>query len=145
VRGGGHNVAGMAVIDDGLVIDLSPMRGVRIDASGRSVHVQGGATWADVDAVTAPLGLAAPGGVVSETGVAGLALSGGVSHQRRRHGMTVDNLVSARSSSPTAAGSGRAPTSMPTCTGRCAAVAATSASSRPSSCACTSSGPRCSP
>jgi FAD/FMN-containing dehydrogenase len=95
VRGGGHNVAGTAVVDDGLVIDLSAMRGVRIDASGRTVHVQGGATWADVDRVTAPLGLAAPGGVVSETGVAGLALSGGVSHQRRRDGMTVDNLVSA--------------------------------------------------
>ena len=95
VRGGGHNVAGTAVVDDGLVIDLSAMRGVRIDASGRTVHVQGGATWADVDRVTAPLGLATPGGVVSETGVAGLALSGGVSHQRRRDGMTVDNLVSA--------------------------------------------------
>ena len=95
VRGGGHNVAGTAVVDDGLVIDLSAMRGVRIDASGRTVHVQGGATWADVDRVTTPLGLATPGGVVSETGVAGLALSGGVSHQRRRDGMTVDNLVSA--------------------------------------------------
>ena len=95
VRGGGHNVAGTAVVDDGLVIDLSAMRSVRIDASGATVHVQGGATWADVDRVTAPLGLAAPGGVVSETGVAGLALSGGVSHQRRRDGMTVDNLVSA--------------------------------------------------
>jgi FAD/FMN-containing dehydrogenase len=95
VRGGGHNVAGTAVVEDGLVIDLSAMRGVRIDASGRTVHVQGGATWADVDRVTAPLGLATPGGVVSETGVAGLALSGGVSHQRRRDGMTVDNLVSA--------------------------------------------------
>jgi FAD/FMN-containing dehydrogenase len=95
VRGGGHNVAGTAVVDDGLVVDLSAMRAVCVDASGRSVHVQGGATWADVDGVTAPLGLAAPGGVVSETGVAGLALSGGVSHQRRRDGMTVDNLVSA--------------------------------------------------
>ncbi|HEX2105198.1 MAG TPA: FAD-binding oxidoreductase [Solirubrobacteraceae bacterium] len=95
VRGGGHNVAGTALIDDGLVIDLSAMRAVRIDPSGRTVHVQGGATWADVDRVTAPLGLAAPGGVVSETGVAGLALSGGVSHQRRRDGMTIDNLVSA--------------------------------------------------
>lgn len=95
VRGGGHNVAGTASVDDGLVIDLSPMRGVRLDESGRTVHVEGGATWADVDRVTAPLGLAAPGGVVSETGVAGLALSGGVSHQRRRDGMTVDNLVSA--------------------------------------------------
>ncbi len=95
VRGGGHNVAGTAVVDDGLVIDLSTMRDVRVDAQAGTVHVAGGATWADVDAVTAPLGLATPGGVVSETGVAGLALSGGVSHQRRRDGMTVDNLVSA--------------------------------------------------
>jgi FAD/FMN-containing dehydrogenase len=95
VRGGGHNVAGTAVVDDGLVIDLSPMRGVHIDPSGQTVHVQGGATWDDVDQVTAPLGLATTGGVVSETGVAGLALSGGVSHQRRRDGMTIDNLVSA--------------------------------------------------
>jgi FAD/FMN-containing dehydrogenase len=96
VRGGGHNVAGTASVDDGLVIDLSAMRAVRMDESGRTVHVQGGATWADVDAVTAPLGLAAAGGVVSETGVAGLALSGGVSHQRRRDGMTIDNLISAQ-------------------------------------------------
>lgn len=95
VRGGGHNVAGTAVCDDGVVIDLSAMRGVRLGASGRTVHVQGGATWGDVDRVTAPLGLAAPGGVVSETGVAGLALNGGVSHQRRRDGMTIDSLVSA--------------------------------------------------
>ncbi|HEV3376166.1 MAG TPA: FAD-binding oxidoreductase [Thermoleophilaceae bacterium] len=95
VRGGGHNVAGTAVCDDGLVVDLSAMRDVRIDGGGRTVHVEGGATWADVDRVTAPLGLATPGGVVSETGVAGLALSGGVSHQRRRDGMTIDNLVSA--------------------------------------------------
>jgi FAD/FMN-containing dehydrogenase len=95
VRGGGHNVAGTAVVDGGLVVDLSAMRGVHLDPSGRTVHVQGGATWADVDRVTAPLGLATPGGVVSETGVAGLALSGGVSHQRRRDGMTVDNIVSA--------------------------------------------------
>jgi len=95
VRGGGHNVAGTAVCDDGVVIDLSGMRGVHLDPSGRTVHVQGGATWADVDRVTAPLGLATPGGVVSETGVAGLALNGGVSHQRRRDGMTIDNLVSA--------------------------------------------------
>ncbi len=95
VRGGGHNVAGTAVCDDGLVVDLSEMCGVRLDAAARTVHVQGGATWADVDEVTAPLGLATTGGVVSETGVAGLALNGGVSHQRRRDGMTIDNLVSA--------------------------------------------------
>jgi FAD/FMN-containing dehydrogenase len=96
IRGGAHNVAGTAVVDDGLVIDLSPMRSVRLDAARGTVHVQGGATWGDVDGVTAPHGLATPGGVVSETGVAGLALSGGVSHQRRRDGMTVDNLVSAQ-------------------------------------------------
>jgi FAD/FMN-containing dehydrogenase len=96
VRGGGHNAAGTAIAHHGVVVDLSAMRAVHVDTSGRTVHVQGGATWADVDRVTAPLGLAAPGGVVSETGVAGLALSGGVSHQRRRDGMTVDNLVSAK-------------------------------------------------
>ena len=95
VRGGGHNVAGTAVVDDGLVLDLSAMRGVYVQEPERIVRVQGGATWGDVDAVTAPLGLATPGGVVSETGVAGLALSGGVSHQRRRDGMTIDNLVAA--------------------------------------------------
>jgi FAD/FMN-containing dehydrogenase len=94
VRGGGHNVAGTAIVDRGVVIDLSAMRGVHLHAGG-TVHVQGGATWADVDRATAPLGLATPGGVVSETGVAGLALSGGVSHQRRRDGMTIDNLVAA--------------------------------------------------
>jgi FAD/FMN-containing dehydrogenase len=93
-RGGGHNVAGTAIVDRGVVIDLSAMRGVHLHAGG-TVHVQGGATWADVDRATAPLGLATPGGVVSETGVAGLALSGGVSHQRRRDGMTIDNLVAA--------------------------------------------------
>jgi FAD/FMN-containing dehydrogenase len=95
VRGGGHNVAGTAVVDGGIVADLSPMRAVRIDDSRRTVHVQGGATWGEVDSVTQQLGLATTGGVVSETGVAGLALSGGVSHQRRLHGMTIDNLVSA--------------------------------------------------
>ncbi len=95
VRGGGHNVAGTAVADAGIVVDLSRMRGVRVDLSRRSVTVQGGATWADVDRETQPLGLATPGGAVSETGVAGLALNGGVSSQRRRDGMTIDNLLSA--------------------------------------------------
>ena len=95
VRGGGHNVAGTAVAERGMVIDLSLMRDVRVDRSRRSVTVQGGATWADVDRETQPFGLATPGGVVSETGVAGLALNGGVSSQRRRDGMTIDNLLSA--------------------------------------------------
>jgi FAD/FMN-containing dehydrogenase len=95
IRGGGHNVAGAAVNDGGIVVDLSPMRGVRVDAGSRTVWVQAGATWADVDRATQLHGLAVAGGVVSETGVAGLALSGGVSSQRRRDGMTIDNLLAA--------------------------------------------------
>ena len=94
VRGGGHNVAGTAVVDDGLVIDFADARGphrrLRRDRARAGRRDVG-----HVDRVTAPLGLATPGGVVSETGVGVSALSGGVSHQRRRDGMTVDNLVSA--------------------------------------------------
>jgi FAD/FMN-containing dehydrogenase len=93
VRGGGHNVAGTAVVDDGVVIDLSLMRGVRVDPERRTAWAQGGCTWADVDRETQAFGLAVPGGVVSETGIAGLTLSGGYSNQRRAHGMTIDNLV----------------------------------------------------
>jgi FAD/FMN-containing dehydrogenase len=93
VRGGGHNVSGTGVCDDGVVIDLSLMRGVRVDPERRTVWAQGGCTWADIDRETQPFGLAVPGGVVSETGVAGLTLSGGYSNQRRAHGMTIDNLV----------------------------------------------------
>jgi FAD/FMN-containing dehydrogenase len=95
VRGGGHNVAGTAVCDRGVVVDLSGLRAVHLDTARGTVHVEGGATWRDVDEVTQRYGLATPGGVVSMTGVAGLALSGGVSWQRRLHGMTIDNLVSA--------------------------------------------------
>lgn len=95
VRGGGHNVAGTGVCDDGLVIDLSRMREVETDPATRTVRVQAGATWADVDRSTQPHGLAVPGGVISTTGVAGLTLSGGLSSQRRRDGMSVDNLLAA--------------------------------------------------
>jgi FAD/FMN-containing dehydrogenase len=94
VRGGGHNVAGNAVNDDGLVIDLSPMRGVHVNARARTVRVQGGATWADVDRETQVFGLATPGGVVSTTGVAGLTLHGGLGHLRRPYGLSIDNLLS---------------------------------------------------
>ena len=94
VKGGGHNVAGNAVNDGGLVIDLSRMRGVHVDPKTRTVRVQGGATWGDIDRETQLFGLAVPGGVVSTTGVAGLTLHGGVGHLRRKHGLTIDNLLS---------------------------------------------------
>ena len=93
VRGGGHNVSGTAVADGAIVIDLSLMRGVRVDPARRTVWAQGGCTWGDVDRETQAFGLAVPGGVVSDTGIAGLTLSGGYSNQRRAHGMTIDNLV----------------------------------------------------
>src|SRR5437868_1327883 len=94
VRGGGHNVAGNAVCDDGLMIDLSPMRGVHVDATARTVRAQGGALWADVDRETQVFGLATPGGAVSTTGVAGLTLHGGFGHLRRKYGLSLDNLLS---------------------------------------------------
>jgi FAD/FMN-containing dehydrogenase len=93
VRGGGHNVAGNAVNDGGLVIDLSQMRGVWVDPEARIAQVQGGATWGDLDRETQLYGLATPGGVVSTTGVAGLTLHGGMGHLRSKHGLSIDNVV----------------------------------------------------
>lgn len=94
VRGGGHNVGGTASCDGGIMIDLSLMRAVSVDPKARTANVQGGATWADVDRETQVFGLAAPGGVVSTTGVAGLTLGGGLGWLRRKHGLTIDNLLS---------------------------------------------------
>jgi FAD/FMN-containing dehydrogenase len=94
VRGGGHNVAGNAVCDGGVVVDLSQMRAVHVDPAARAVRVQGGATWGDVDHETQAFGLATPGGVVATTGVAGLTLHGGMGHLRRKHGLSLDNLIS---------------------------------------------------
>lgn len=94
IKGGGHNVAGNAVNDGGLVIDLSGMRGVWVDPSTQTVRVQGGATLGDLDRETQLFGLAVPAGVVSTTGVAGLTLHGGTGHLRRKHGLSVDSLIS---------------------------------------------------
>src|SRR5262245_22147814 len=94
VRGGGHNVAGNAVNDGGIVVDLSRMRGVHVDAKKRTARAQGGALWADLDRETQVFGLATPGGLVSTTGVAGLTLHGGMGHLRRPYGLSIDNLLS---------------------------------------------------
>jgi FAD/FMN-containing dehydrogenase len=94
VKGGGHNVAGNAVNDGGLVIDLSRMRGVRVEPSTRTVRAQGGVTWGDLDRETQLFGLAVPGGVISTTGIAGLTLHGGVGHLRRKYGLSIDSLRS---------------------------------------------------
>ncbi|TIM29416.1 MAG: FAD-binding oxidoreductase [Mesorhizobium sp.] len=94
IRSGGHNVAGYAVCDGGLMIDMSLMNGVRV-AGLDHAFVEGGATWADVDAATTPLGRATPGGLISATGVAGLTLSGGIGWLRGSHGLSIDNLLAA--------------------------------------------------
>lgn len=92
VRGGGHNVAGNAVCDGGLVIDLSTMRGVHVDTGARTARVQGGATWGDYNRETQVYGLASTGGVVSSTGVSGLTLGGGLGWLMGKHGLAADNL-----------------------------------------------------
>jgi len=94
IRGGGHNVAGHAVCDDGVMIDMSLMRGVQVDAQNKRARAEGGATWGDVDSETQKFGLATPGGLISDTGVAGLTLSGGIGWLRSAYGLCIDNILS---------------------------------------------------
>jgi len=94
IRGGGHNGAGLGTCENGLVIDLSRMKGVRVDPVGHTVQVAGGCVWGDVDHATHPFGLATPSGFISTTGVGGLTLGGGIGHLTRRCGLSIDNLLS---------------------------------------------------
>src|SRR5579884_1781407 len=95
VRGGGHNVAGFGTCDGGIVIDLSPMKGIRVDPVARTATAQPGLTWGEFDRETQAFGLATTGGLVTTTGIAGFTLGGGIGWLMRKHGLTVDNLVAA--------------------------------------------------
>jgi FAD binding domain/Berberine and berberine like len=94
IRGGGHNGAGLGSCDGGLVIDLSRMKGIRVNPAARTVRVDGGCVWGDVDHATHAFGMATPCGFIASTGVAGLALGGGIGYLTRRYGLTIDNLLS---------------------------------------------------
>jgi len=93
IRGGGHNGPGLGSCDDGLVADLSRMRGVRVDPAAKTVQVGGGCVWGEVDHATHAFGLAVPAGIISTTGVGGLTLGGGIGHLSRACGLTIDNLL----------------------------------------------------
>jgi len=94
IRGGGHNAGGLGICDDGLVIDLAPIKYARVDPAARTVTAGGGCTWGDVDHATHVFGLATPSGIISTTGVGGLTLGGGLGHLTRKFGLTIDNLLS---------------------------------------------------
>src|ERR671924_2181414 len=95
VRSGGHGVGGHAICDGGLVIDLSPMKGIRVDPAARTARAEAGVLWGEFDRETQLFGLATVGGIVTHTGIAGLTLGGGIGWLMRKYGATVDNLVSA--------------------------------------------------
>ncbi|MEJ2583134.1 MAG: FAD-dependent oxidoreductase [Acidobacteriota bacterium] len=95
IRSGGHNAGGLGSVDDGLVIDFSKMRGIRVDPKAKTVRIQPGCRWGDVDHATYPYGLAVPAGMISTTGCGGLTLGGGVGYLTRKYGLTIDNLLEA--------------------------------------------------
>lgn len=95
VRGGSHSVPGFGTNDDGVVIDLSRMKGIRVDPASRTVRAEGGCTWGDLFHATYPFGLTTPGGIISTTGIGGLTLGGGIGHLSRGFGLSIDNLISA--------------------------------------------------
>ena len=95
VRGGAHSIAGFSTCDGGVVIDLSPMKGIRVDPAGRRAVAQPGLTWSEFDHETQAFGLAVTGGLVSSTGIAGFTLGGGIGWLLRKYGLTCDNLLSA--------------------------------------------------
>jgi FAD/FMN-containing dehydrogenase len=143
VRGGGHNVAGNALCDDGLVIDLSRMRAVHVDPIQRIARAQGGATWGDYDCETQAFGLASTGGAVSTTGIAGLTLGGGLGWLMRKHGLACDNLLSVDVVTAEGELIRASADEHPICSGAFVAAVAILGLSRRSSIACTRSA-RCS-
>jgi FAD/FMN-containing dehydrogenase len=95
VRGGGHSIPGFSTVDGGIVLDLSPMKGIRVDPANRTVTADAGCTWKDLDAETQQFGLAVTGGLVSSTGIAGFTIGGGIGWLMRKYGLASDNLVGA--------------------------------------------------
>jgi len=127
IRGGGHNAGGLGIADDALTIDLSGIKYVHVDPTANTVRVGGGCVWGDVDHATHAFGLAVPTGIISSTGVGGLTLGGGLGHLTRKLGLTIDNLLSADVVLADGPLWSPALRRIATCSGLCAAAAATSA------------------
>jgi FAD/FMN-containing dehydrogenase len=133
VRGGGHSFPGLSVCDGGIVIDLRPMKGIRVDPEARTARAQAGVLWGELDRETQAFGLATTGGIVTHTGVAGLTLGGGIGWLQRKLGLTIDQLLSVDLVTAEGEFVKRARPRTPTSSGACAAGAGTSGSSPSSS------------